>query len=147
MLNSEGDSDDCSKSKGFCSKIDLQPFAHANYIHGAFVGERSDRPASFEQFKMQYIPHTAVLSTAGRFLGNKVGAGEAVSIALARVEVGVKCQKGHVLEPKEGTNGGWGCDVCNKGAPTSERWRCPSGCDFDMCGNCYKTALAALPAS
>lgn len=69
MLNSEGETSQLPKSEAFCGKYDIKPIDHQNYVHGAFVG---DEPKGFNQFRMQYIPHMAVLDREGRFLGNKV---------------------------------------------------------------------------
>lgn len=143
MLNSEGDSEDCTKSKGFCNKIDLEPIDHINYVHGAFVGERSSRPESFGQFGMQYIPHTAVLDKKARFLGNKVDAGGAVNTALQKKSSGVRCPKHHVLEPAERPN--CVCDVCGQSAPAGSVWSTCGNCDYDMCESCYKEAEEKLP--
>jgi hypothetical protein len=35
----------------------------------------------------------------------------------------------------------WYCDVCRKSGQ-GDRYRCRSGCDFDMCGHCWKTHSA-----
>jgi len=84
MLNTEGDDDEMSKSSNFAKKIDLEPIDHPNYIHGAFVGDRSSKPDSFKQFGMEYIPHISVLNKEGKFLGNKVDTGSAVNVALQK---------------------------------------------------------------
>eukprot|EP00041_Stephanoeca_diplocostata_P039503 m.1633318 g.1633318 ORF g.1633318 m.1633318 type:complete len:4716 (+) comp25407_c0_seq2:166-14313(+) len=38
--------------------------------------------------------------------------------------------------------GGWTCDVCNAGAPTTTRYRC-SACDWDSCDNCMQKVIEA----
>ena len=32
----------------------------------------------------------------------------------------------------------WYCDVCKRSG-RGDRYRCQTGCDFDMCGDCWKT--------
>lgn len=84
VLNTEGDSDELTKTDGFCRKIELEPrpepTREPTYVNGAFVG---GPPDDFEQFGMEYIPHLCVLSAGGVLLGHRVQAGEAMKIALA----------------------------------------------------------------
>lgn len=35
-------------------------------------------------------------------------------------------------------NSGWTCDACRASGNGRSRYRCGSGCDWDMCGSCWE---------
>lgn len=43
-------------------------------------------------------------------------------------------------------NSGWNCDVCRTSG-SGRRYRCVSGCDWDMCGSCWDQKTAAHAAA
>jgi len=55
----------------------------------------------------------------------------------------------HVLKD-EGKQDFWSCDVCNAMSENmpdaSTRWRCASGCDWDICAQCFNVELAQARA-
>lgn len=85
MLNFEGDSEELEKTSRFCQAVSCEAQDHVNYIHVAFVGDRDARGPAFEQFKLEYIPHYALLSSKGVFLGNKMQGEDMETAALRAI--------------------------------------------------------------